>query len=138
MDASYIVKEFKGSDPAFEQYKALVLATWLRGLKHGSSFFQDVDSKTLFAVYSKVITSLLRRPECTIKIAVLTDAHDVAIGWSASEGTVLHYIFVRPQGRKQGIGRSLMPKKVEVITHLTKTGKSLWKKKLEHAKFNPF
>ncbi len=140
MESSYVVREFRGTDPAFDQYRALVLATWLRGLKHGSDFFSMVDSKTFFQVYSRTVLLLLRRPDCKIRIAVLSSDPDVAVGWSAFEAGVLHFVYVRPQGRRQGIARSLLPPlaKIEVVSHMTKTGKSLWKKKLEHAKFNPF
>lgn len=138
MENSYIVKELSGTDPAFDQYKSLVLATWLRALKHGNEFFREADAKTYWAVYSKVILALLRRPTCVVRLAVMSDDHDCTVGWSVTEGTVLHFVFVKHQGRKQGIARSLVPKNITVITHITKTGKSLWKKKLEKAIFNPF
>jgi hypothetical protein len=138
MESSYTIKQFHGGDADFEQYKALVLATWLRALRHGNPFFRDADAKTYWAIYSKVIMALLRRPECLIRIAVLTDEPDVVIGWSAVENSVLHFVFVKHQGRRRGIARSLIPGNVTVITHLTKTGRSLWQKKLPKAIFNPF
>lgn len=138
MENSYVIREMSGLDPAFEQYKSLVLATWLRALKHGNEFFREADAKTYWTVYSKVIMALLRRPTCVVRLAVLSDEPDVVVGWEVHEGHVLHFVFVKHQGRKQGIARSLVPDNITVITHITKTGKSLWKKKLEHAIFNPF
>lgn len=138
MESSYVVKEFKGADPRLEQYLALILATWLRSLRYGSDFFKLVDSPTFFKIYSTTLLSIMRRPEVLVRVAVLTSEPDVAVGWCVFQHGVLHYVWVRPMGRKQGIARSLMPKNIQVITHLTKVGKSLWIKKLEHAKFNPF
>jgi hypothetical protein len=143
MESSYVIKEFKGLDPALDQYKAVIQATWLRGLKHGSDFFSLVDSKVFLSVYPKVIMSLIKRPDCTVRVAVLSDDHDVIVGWSAFEGKILHYVYVRPgekgaSPRKQGIATRLVPKDFEVITHLTKIGKSIWRRKYSKVKFNPF
>jgi hypothetical protein len=143
MKSNYVIKEFKGLDPELDQYKAVIQATWLRGLKHGSEFFGLVDTKIFFTVYSKVVMALITRPEATVRIAVLADDHDVIVGWSAFEGKILHYVFVRPgekgaSPRKHGIATALVPKDFEMITHLTKVGKSIWRKKYRTVKFNPF
>lgn len=138
MENSYIIKEFKGQDPYFENYKPLVLATWLRGLKHGCDFFSMTDSKAFFSVYSKVILNLIKRPECVVRVAVLSDDPDIAVGWSVFEGGVVHFVYVRPEGRRHGIGSSLLPKKFDTISHITKVGKAIWKKKFQHVIFNPF
>lgn len=143
MPSSYIVKEFKGSDPALDDYKAVIQATWLRGLKHGSDFFKLVDSKSFFSIYPKVIMNLIKRPDCMIRVAVLADAPDVIVGWSAFEKKVLHFVYVRPgekgaTPRKQGVATKLVPKDFDTITHLTKTGKSIWRRKYPKVKFNPF
>lgn len=138
MESSYTIRQFTGSDPELEQYKAVVLATWLRSLRHGNPFFRDADAKTYWTIYSKVIMALMRRPECVVRVAVLSDEPDVVIGWSAVERNVLHFVYVKHQGRKRGIARSLIPEQIAVITHLTKTGRSLWQKKLSKAIFNPF
>lgn len=144
MESSYKIVEIKTAGPAFEQYKPLVLATWLRSLKYGSDFFELADNRSYFTTYSKVILNLLKRPECRGRIAVLSSEPDVAIGYSIYEGKVLHFIFVRrggkgeESGRKQGIGTELMPQGIEVFTHVTKVGKAIWKKKYKDLKFNPF
>jgi hypothetical protein len=143
MENSYTIVELKSAHPTFEQYRALVIATWLQSLKHGSEFFELVDKKCFFDVYPKVIASLLKRPDCTIRLAVLSDDHDVAIGWSAFEGQVLHFVYVRrgeknASGRKQGIGTALIPKGLKVTTHMTKIGKAIWHNKYPNVIFNPF
>lgn len=142
MESTYVIRELKGADPALEQYKALILATWLRSLKHGSEFFGMVDGKTFFEVYRRVVMALLNRSTASVRLAVLGDDHDVVVGWSVFEGKVLHFVYVRPgeknmSPRRHGIGTALVPKDFEVITHMTRIGKSIWKKYPE-VKFNPF
>lgn len=144
MENSYKLIEIKTAGPAFEQYKPLVLATWLRGLKHGDEFFTYVESQAYFSVYSKVILALLKRENCRARLAVIADEPDTVIGWSVFEGKVLHFIFVRrggkgdEGGRRQGIGTSLFPEGAEIFTHLTKVGRSIWLEKYPNLKFNPF
>lgn len=138
MESSYKLIEFSGSDEAFEQYKALVLATWLRGLKYGSDFFEMVDNEAYFTVYSKVILNLLKRPSTRVKLAVLSDEPDTVVGWSVFDGKVVHFVFVRTKARKQGIAKSLVPQEIDVVTHVTRIGKSIMKKNLSKTKFNPF
>lgn len=82
--------------------------------------------------------ALLKRPLCTIRLAVLTDTTDVVLGWSAQEGKVLHFVFVRANARKRGIGRSLVPGPVDLVTHMTNLGRAIWKKQKQAIKFNPF
>ncbi len=144
MENSYKILEMKTAGPAFEQYKPLVLATWLRGLRHGSDFFELTDPKTYYSVYSKTILGLLKRPEARARLAVLSDEPDTVIGYSVYESKTLHFIYVRKGGKKEesgrrhGIGTALYPAGVEVFTHLTKIGKAIWRKKYKDLKFNPF
>ncbi len=144
MENSYKIIEMKTAGPAFEQYKPLVLATWLRGLKHGDEFFCLVDPEAYYTIYSKVILSLLKRPECRARLAVMADDSDTAIAWTVYEGKVLHFIFVKRggsgelTGRRQGIATSIFPDGVDTFTHITKVGKSIWLKKFKDLKFNPF
>ncbi len=144
MENSYKVIEMKTAGPAFEQYKPLILATWLRGLRHGNEFFGLADPQAYFTNYSKIILSLLKRPECRARLAVLADEPDTVIGWVIFEGKVLHFIFVKRggkgelNGRRQGVATSIYPEGVEIFTHITKVGRSIWKQKFKEVKFNPF
>ncbi len=78
------------------------------------------------------------RPNTLVRVAVLSDDPDVALGFSVSEGHVLHYVHTQKDVFRQGIARSLVPFEVKVLTHLTKTGMMLWSTKLPEAIFNPF
>lgn len=137
-ESNYTVLEMKSLSPEFMPYKALVIAFWLRCLRQGSEFFSMTDPEIYYKAYSRVITSLLARPETTVRVAVLSDDHDVAAGWSVFEGGVLHFVFVKKEARKSGVGRALLPKGIHTFTHMTKMGRTIWKKKFKTVKFNPF
>lgn len=145
MESTYVIKEIKGADPTLDQYKALILATWLRNLRHGCDFFSIVEPKAFFDTYSKIITGLLKRPDCTVRLAVLSDDADTVVGWCVYEGKVLHFVYVKAgekgaTARKQGVAKSLLPKGIEVTTHMTRMGQSIWKRNTnyKHIIFNPF
>jgi hypothetical protein len=143
MESSYTIIEITGGGPGLQGYKPIIMSTWLHGLRNGSAFFKDTESKAYYARYAEVIQAILNRPTSTIRLAVLADDHDVVIGWSAFDGAVLHFVYVRPgekgaSGRRQGVATALCPKRIDVFTHLTKTGRAIWKKKFPKAIFNPF
>lgn len=120
------------------QYINLILSKWMRTLRHGNEYFKLTESDSFYQNYRRYILSLLNRPQSVVRLAVLSDDHDVCLGWSLIEGDVLHYIFVQHEHRNQGIGRSLVPVKINYITHVTKAGLSAWNKKLPAAAFDPF
>ena len=72
-----------------------------------------------------------------VRVAVISDAPDVALGWSLIEGDILHYVFVQADQRNRGIGRSLIPVKISWITHLTHSGMKIWNKHKE-VRLDPF
>lgn len=119
-------------------YHSMVFSKWLRSLRHGNEYFKLIDSNAYFAVYQKYIEVLLSRPNTIIKIAVLTNEPDTALGFSVVEGFTLHYVHVHKDNRKAGIAMSLIPKNIEYTTHLTKDGMSLWASKFPKVIFNPF
>lgn len=129
-----------GSDPALKQYESLIYSTWLRGLRFGNPWFEDISSDAYYEAYHRVVENILSRPGCVVKLAVLSDDEDTCIGWSAAEGNTLHFVFVKGdiQARNRGIATRLLPQNIDVITHLTKTGRVIWKKKFPNAVFNPF
>lgn len=139
-DAPYKIESLSGSDPALKPYKNLIYASWLKSLRFGNNWFQDIESDIYYKVYHDFIDRILDRPNTCVRLAVLTDDLDVCVGWSVSEGAILHYVFVKGdiKGRKQGIGRSLVPDNITTITHITKTGRSIWKSKAPQLVFNPF
>lgn len=136
-ESAYAVISFRGMDLP-ERYRGFVFSKWLRSLKHGNDYFKLADSQSFFEAYEPYIHAVLARPGTTLRLAVLADDHDVAIGWSAIEGDTLHYVFVQYEYRNHGIAKSLVPVPIKTITHLTKSGLAIWHKKLPEARFNPF
>lgn len=123
-----------------------ILATWLRGLYYGDTWFKEIPKSVFMEKYHDIIDSLLLRPGVEIKIACLKEDPEVILGYSVSrtiqngEATVgvLDWIFVKTAWRKIGIAKMLLPSKLNACTHLTKTGLSVMRSKLPNVIFNPF
>lgn len=135
--ATYSIVPHLGKDLP-SAYRNMVLAKWLRTLRFGNDFFRLIESDTYFEVYQKYIKNLIDRPQCIIRIAVLTDETDVCLGFSVSEPDVLHFCWVHKDNRRIGVGKALVPFHFSSITHLTTTGMTIWNRKLPGVHFNPF
>lgn len=136
-ETTYSIISFPGKSlPA--SYTNVVLVKWMRSLKYGNEFFKLINSDDYYASYQKYIQLLLNRSDSVVRLAVLSDDNDVVLGWSLIEGDILHYVHVQAEQRNKGIGKMLVPIRINIITHLTKTGMNIWNKKLSHAIFNPF
>lgn len=142
--SSYQVLTFSGSDPKLAPYLDLIFSKFKTSLRYGNEWFKAIEHHTYQQVYQKVIENILARPDTIVRIAVLTDDKDVAMGFSISERHILHYVFVKGGGptdpgfRRNGIGKSLLPPSFTQISHLTKIGKTIWETKYLDVKFNPF
>lgn len=120
-----------------EQYRNMVLSKWKRSLKYGNEYFKLCDADAFFKAYDRYIPLILSRPNSAVRIAVLSDARDVALGWSVVSGKTLHYVHVNHEQRNRGIAKSLVPA-FDTFTHLTKSGLRIWSSKFPSAVFNPF
>lgn len=107
-------------------------------LRFGNDMFRLIDHVEYYKTYHQFVERILDHPTTVVRIAVLSDDHDVALGFSVSRGNVLDYVHVHKDYRRIGIGRSLVPAGIEWITHVTKTGLTIWGSKAGHWKFNPF
>lgn len=121
-----------------EQYLNFVIDRWLKTYKKCNKMMSLVDPANYYHAYNAYIKSLLNRPTATVRIAMLSEDHDVLLGFSVSEGAMLHYVNVPLDYRSQGIARKLVPYVVEAFTHITETGMKLWTDKFPQAKFRPF
>lgn len=135
---TFEVRRFRGPDASWEPYRNLVFSTFLNSLRYGNHWFEQIDCAAYYKAYHRVLEQLLSRQECTVRIAVLSDDPDVALGWSLSRPKVLDYVFVKRDGRRQGIGRALLPASFAVVTHLTSLGEMLREKHFPDVKFDPF
>lgn len=125
-----------------DQYHGLVYAKWLRSLRHGNDYFKLIDPDAYWSTYSQYIGRILSNPDTSLRIAALVDDEDVILGFSVSENTILHYVFVDKTTRRNGVGAALIPPWIKTITHLTNTVIEIRGKnsQSEYAKwkFNPF
>lgn len=136
-NASYQVIMFPG-EKLPEQYLNMILSKWLRSLRYGNDYFKLTDSDSYFLHYNVFIRKLLHTPETQVRIAALSDNHDVVLGWSVSRGPVLDYCHVHKDMRNKGIGAALIPKDTTTITHLTRIAMAIWQSKYPSFIFNPF
>lgn len=125
--------------PAKQEDVNFILATWLRGLYYGESWFKEIPKNIFMNNYKRVAQATLSSPKVEVKIACLKEDPDVILGYSviSRNQEALIWIFVKTAWRQQGIGKSLLPKDTKYVTHLTALGKTLMPK-LPNAVFNPF
>ncbi len=129
----YDMRDYKPEDKNF------ILATFLRGLYYGDSWFSQIPKDIFMANYKYIAEKLIEDNNTVIKVACLTDDPDVILGYSilgASYQTV-HWVYVKANWRKKGIGKSLVPTNLAVATHLSELGRELLTK-YKGAIFNPF
>ena len=134
---TYSIISFPGSNLP-HAYEAMIYGKWLRSLRYSNDYFKLINAEAFFVSYHKYIALLLCRPDTLVMLAVLTDDPDVVLGWSVVEGKKLHYVHVHKDHRRTGIGRKLIPKNIDTITHLTKDGMFIWANKYPDLVFNPF
>lgn len=130
----YNIRDFKPEDTNF------ILATFLRGLYYGDSWFSQIPKPIFMANYQKVAEILVTDTNRTvIKVACLKDEPDVIIGYSilSADYSTIHWVYVKSAWRNNGVGRSLVPQYPTQVSHLTSLGKELLTK-FKDCIFNPF
>jgi hypothetical protein len=123
--------------PSRPEDKNFILATWLRGLYYGDSWFSQIPKDAFMAHYHTFLEALLNRPGVQVMVCCLKDDDDVILGYSVLGLDSLHWVFVKSAWRKIGIGRSLVPTNIKTVSHLTQVGRSLLRK-VPGVAFNPF
>lgn len=127
------IRDYAPADHAF------VMATMLRGLYYGDSWFSIIPKSLFMGAYKHIAEALVKSPKNATRVAVLKDAPDVILGYSIlnREMNKIHFVFVKKDWRGKGLGRALIPENPLVVTHLTQTGKNLLPK-FKNCVFNPF
>jgi len=129
----YDIRAVKASDLNF------ILATWLRGLYYGDSWWSSIPKAIFMNNYKKIAQVTLSSPNVKVVVACLKEDPDVILGYSilSIDEKAVIWVFVKTAWRKQGIGRSLLPHSPQFVTLLTALGKTLLPK-IPTAVFNPF
>lgn len=129
----YQMRDYKDND------KALVMATFLRGLYYGDSWFSQIPKDIFMSNYKRVAEAIVSNPNTSIKVVCLKEDEDVIIGYSilSANYSTIHWVYVKSAFRLQGIGRALVPQFPTAVSHLSEVGKKLLPK-FKNAVFNPF
>lgn len=127
----YNIRDYVESDKNF------ILATFLRGVYYGETWFSMIPKQIFMDNYKKVAEHLVKTS--TIKVACLKEDPEVILGYSilSNDQQNIHWVYVKAAWRLKGIARSLTPKYPGVITHLSKVG-ILLLSKFKNVTFNPF
>jgi ribosomal protein S18 acetylase RimI-like enzyme len=135
------IKDVVTIRPYVETDNAFVFNSWLHGFRQGCEYFRLIDGDAYFDNYGKVINTILDRDNVDIKIICLKEDQELIVGYSITEILpqllILHWVYVKPDWRDNGLANMLTPEGVTTCTHLTKTGRAILKKHQE-VKFNPF
>lgn len=134
-EASYIISTHHPSTISTE-VRNMIYAKFLRSLRYGNSYLKLVDKTAYFSNYHSYIELLLARQNMRLILATLSDDKDIHLGWALKEGSALHYVFVNPEQRMQGIAKTICGD-FNTITHLTHVGTSIFSK-LKNVTFNPW
>lgn len=135
--ASFQIHPYPGRYLPFN-YRNFVLARWKRSYRYGNDLIKLIDRDGYYTAYDAYMPQVLNRENTKVRLALLGEDLDVAIGFSIMENNILHYVYVQKDFRRNGLGRHLVPDKIEFFTHLTKSGMELWSVKVRDARFNPF
>lgn len=116
-----------------------ILATWMKGNYYGSDWFKEIEKKSYYNNYSRYVQKILLKPSVIIAIACLKENPDIILGYSVTEEVsgknIVHFVYVKDEWRKIGIAKDILPKKIDIITSMTKIAKKLKPKKTV---FDPF
>lgn len=97
-----------------------------------------VESNVYYEKYSRYLDTLMARPESKIRLAVLTDDHDVALAFCVHREKILDYVHVHYACRGARIATHLVPEKISCITHYTYMGARFVTNRYGGFKFNPY
>lgn len=139
-------KEFKEMN-AFNEFctirnyteadKNFIMATFLRGLYYGDSWFSQIPKDIFMDNYKHLVEAMI--VQCMINVACLKEDPSVIVGYSilSQDSSAIVWVYVKKDWRNKGIARHLIPQNPIAITHLTKLGKDLLYK-FPNTIFNPF
>lgn len=125
--------------PYVEADRNFVLATWIRGAKHGSDFFKRMDPKAYYRHYNEFLSNLVDSSTTDILMACLAEDPTVILGYAVTrnQGQSLDWVYVKHRWRKIGIAKTLVLQPFSEVSHLTDVGEKILRK-TPNVTFNPF
>lgn len=97
---------------ALPEDAAYILATWLRFYKGNSPFTKRIRHKVYYRWHPRIIEAVLSRPATKAFIAHPTGESEVIFGYLVTEWRgerpLVHFVFVKEELRRMGIGRALL------------------------------
>lgn len=135
---SYKISLFSCRKEGLLPYRGLIFSRFLNGIRYGNPLLARSDSRGFYRAYHALLERLLSRPDCTVRVAVLTDDPDVALGFSIARPDVLDFVFVKRDARRQGIGRALLPAAFSRFSQSTQLGDLIVERSFPTVKFDPF
>lgn len=127
---------------------SFIFRSWLMGAYHGNrpvkgvriplgapgDYLGSIDQDAFMKGYHSHIERMLG--VSNVQVACLRDNPDVILGYSVFQPGVLHWVFVKPDWRRIGIAKDLVPEDITTVTGFSRVGEILRKKK--KLPFNPF
>ena len=113
-----------------------IYATWLRGLYYGDTWFSEIPKQIFMENYHNIITSILTNPTTSVQVMCLKDDPEVIVGYMVLKPETIVWTFIKKNWRGIGLARDLVPADTKFVTHLTKIGLAITRKR--GWAFNPF
>ena len=136
MKASYDILVYPGPEVP-KAYHNMILSKWLRTNYFGNPFMREISQDFYWDCHSVLIKRVVNNPDSQVRLAALSDDHDVILGFSVSRPNILDYLWVHAMHRMIGIGSSLVPK-FDMYTHTTNKWRLIQRHKYFDTKFNPY
>lgn len=105
----YKIIEIPSSSDSLRPYESFIISTFLRDTREIGNWLARVDKEAFYKNYGALIKNSLDNPGGIVRMAILSDEPDTALGWSLCFGDTLLFIHVKKEFRKIGIGTDLMP-----------------------------
>ena len=107
---------------------AMIYSTWRNSSYYSAVSRPEMPTNEAFRIKTIEIKNIMTN--CEAKVACLKDSPDTIIGYSIWDDKHLYWVYVKPEYRRQGIAKRLVPKDIETIPEeLTALGERIAEKK---------
>lgn len=103
----------------------LIYSTWIKSHK-GSGWGRSIPSPLYEIGQRGRIDRILEDPETIVLIACDTDTPELIYGWVVGSPDVLHYLYVKGNYRRNGIGSGLIEELLGKPIQYTHKGNDIW------------